>query len=143
MGKGKGETAMKKLCTALILALLIAAFAGCGQAQPELKGGYQNDQAEDGYCVTLSFDPADGSFMEFIDNRKVDAGTFEKIDAGTYRLTSERQEFEIVLSEDNVFEITLAKVNGGAPLQMTNRDDIPVEFVDQYDDEEKYQALLD
>ena len=135
---------MKRIYLLLIITMLVFTLIACGQKpQPDLKGSYQSTAGKAEYVITLSFDLNDNVFFEYIDNRQVDTGTFEKMKGNTYQLKSERQDFEIVLNRDNIFEITLAKLNNGKPLQIKNVDDIPVSFGNQYNDIDKYKALLD
>ena len=134
---------MKKLRFVLMIILMVSIFIGCGQKQQVLKGAYQSDLSKVGYAILLSFSQEDNSFVEYINNRKVDSGTFEEVESNTYRLLSEKQDFEIVLNEDDVFDISLKKINGGEPVQMIKVGDIPIEFADEFNDVEEYQELLD
>lgn len=87
----------------------------------------------------------DNSFVEWIDNREVDRGTFEKFDTNSYRIKSSKQNFEITLNNDNSFEIVIKKLNNGNSIKMKNisEDDTPFSFGNGFDDIDEYKSLLD
>ena len=64
-----------------IISLLLV---GCSSNLiPPLGGGYQSDFIQ-GYIVQMGIQPDDHTFVEYIDNREVDRGTYEEKEKGTY-----------------------------------------------------------
>jgi len=69
---------VKKIFTVLSLTVVLL-LAGCtSNAKSILKGVYQSEREGVGYIVVISFQPEDSSFVEYIDNREVDRGTYKK-----------------------------------------------------------------
>ncbi|SEK49833.1 hypothetical protein SAMN04488700_1642 [Carnobacterium iners] len=133
---------MKKIVISLLLMISIV-LVGCSpDTASVLEGSYQNETVEDGHFVSLAFYPDDSSFVELIDNRKVDSGTFEKKSDNIYLVKSEKQEFEIILDKDYTFEITLDQLNDGKPFQPKNTSKDPGEIATEFDDVEEYEKLL-
>ncbi|MGX4599029.1 hypothetical protein [Faecalimicrobium sp. JNUCC 81] len=46
-------------------------------------------------------------FIEYIDNREVDKGSYEDLSDNKYRVNGDIQSFEIILEEDNSFDIAI------------------------------------
>ena len=123
--------------------VIVLLFGGCTNASPILKGTYQSERIEEtGYIVVISFDDSN-RFIEYIDGREVDRGTYEKTKDNRYNMKSDIQNFEILLNDENSFEIVIKKINDGKPIQLKNLSDIPSEFSIKYDDADDYKALLD
>ncbi len=134
---------MRKLLTAISLVIVLI-LAGCTPAIiPDLKGFYQSEREGIGYTVVLTFQPDDHSFVEYIDNREVDRGTYEETENNGYMIKSDKQNFEISVSDDNSFEIVIKKLNEGKPIELKNIDDTPTYFSTEFDDVDTYEALLD
>ena len=102
---------MKK--TGFILLVFIGLLlVGCpSDTVPLLGGGYQSEHVE-GYVVQMAIQPDDSTFVEYIDNREVDRGIFEKNSDNTYLFKSDKQTFEITLSPEDSFEIIIDQING-------------------------------
>ena len=133
---------MKKIIISLLLMISIVLVGCSNDTDSVLEGSYQNETVKDGHFVTLAFYPDDSSFVELIDNRKVDSGTYEKESNNVYLLKSEKQEFEIDLNKDDTFEITLDQINGGKLFQLKNTSKDPGEIATEFDDIEDYEKLL-
>ena len=134
---------MRKLLAAVSL-VTIFILAGCTQAiTPGLNGSYQSEREGVGYVFVLTFQEDDHSFVEYIDNREVDCGTYEKSGDHVYAIKSEKQNFDVSLNEQNSFEIRLRKVNNGEPIIKKHLDDTPIYFSTEFDDVEQYEAMLD
>jgi len=133
---------MRKLLTALSLVIVLI-LMGCTPAIiPDLKGSYQSEREGVGFTLVLTFQQ-DDSFVEYIDNREVDRGTYEKTENNIYKIKSDKQNFEISLNAEDSFEIIISQLNNGKPIQMKNIDDTPTYFSTEFDDVDKYKALLD
>ena len=129
----------------LITLLLIGSLllVGCSTSvDSTLKGGYQSDVNKFGYVVQLAFQPDDNSFVEYIDNREVDRGTYKKIKNNRYEMKSEQQNFKVELSSDDSFEMTINKLNKGKPINMKKISNTPTYFSTKFDDVEKYKELI-
>ena len=138
-----GDIIMKKL-TLIILSLVIILILGeCLSIKPTLKGFYQSEV--NGYHIQMLIREEDNSFVEWIDNREVDRGSYEKSENNSYRIKSNKQSFEVALNDDNSFEIIINKLNDGKPINMKNisTDDTPISFWDKFDDVDEYKTLLD
>ena len=133
---------MKKIC--IILSLTIGLLlGGCtSNIEPTLKGSYQSHREGIGYVIVLTFQPDDNSFVEYIDNREVDSGTYQETENNVYKLESDTQKFEITLSTEDSFEIIIDKMNNGEPIKLYKVDDIPTYFETEFDDIEKYKELI-
>ncbi len=127
--------------------LVLATFftlllVGCGSNKsPLLKGAYQSEHVN-GYIVQMTFQPEDHSFIEYIDNREVDKGTYEELENGSYKMNVELQEFEIALKSDNSFDLIINKLNDGKPFPLKNVDETPVYIGTEFDDVEEYKSLV-
>jgi len=134
---------MRKLLTALSLVIVLI-LMGCTPAIiPDLKGSYQSEREGVGYTFVLTFQQDDSSFVEYIDNREVDRGTYEKAENNVYTLKSDKQNFDISVNAENSFEIKISKLNNGKPFQLKNIDDTPIYFSTEFDDVDTYEAFLD
>lgn len=134
---------MRKMITALSLVIVLI-FAGCtSNAKSTLKGSYQSERNGIGYVIEISIQPEDSSYVEYIDNREVDKGTYEKSENNLYRMKSDKRNFQMALKNDNSFKIIIKKLNNGKPIQMKNISNIPSYSSMKYDDIDKYKALLD
>ncbi|MBV1820442.1 hypothetical protein L0P54_10960 [Anaerosalibacter bizertensis] len=98
-----------------------------------------------GYHIQMFINEDDNSFVEWIDNREVDRGICEKHENKLYRIKSSKQSFEIILNDDNSFEMVIDKLNDGKPFVMENvrTDDTAISFWDKFDDVDEYKTLLD
>ncbi|RFB09656.1 hypothetical protein DZB84_23885 [Bacillus sp. HNG] len=129
-----------KLFLTIIFVLLLT---GCtSNKTPHLKGAYQSEHLE-GYIVQMSFQPEEQSFVEYIDNREVDKGTYEEMEDGVYKIYGDIQEFDIKLNKDNSFDLIVKKINGGNPIKLKNIDDTPIYFGTEFDDVDEYKALIE
>ncbi|UFT99360.1 hypothetical protein KO561_19680 [Radiobacillus kanasensis] len=132
---------MKKIFITLSLTISFI-LGGCtSNIQPILKGTYQSD-AVNGYVVQIAFQPDENSFVEYIDNREVDSGAYEKYQENVYKLESNKQNFKITLNEENAFEVIIDTLNNGKPIKLNNIRDIPVYSSTEFDDVDTYKALL-
>ncbi|MEH7239471.1 hypothetical protein [Bacillus sp. JJ1562] len=136
---------INKVLVMLFLAtVFVLLLGGCTSSNiiPVIKGGYQSENVN-GYFVQLSFQPDTNSFIEYINNREVDKGTYEELKNGVYKINGDMQEFEITVNNDNSFDIFLKKLNDGKPIKMKNVSDTPVYFSTKFDDIEEYKSLLE
>lgn len=108
-----------------------------------MKGFYQSTKNIDDYFVQISIWKDDSTFVEYIDNREVDRGTYEKVKKNVYKLKSEKQNFEITLNKGRSFEIIVKKLNGGKPIIMEKIDTVPTNFPQRFNDVDEYRSLLD
>jgi len=134
---------MRKVLIALSLVIVLICGGCTSNTIPELKGSYQSEGEGIGYVLVITFQQDDSSFVEYIDNREVDRGTYEKTENDIYKIKSDKQDFEISLSAENSFEIIIKKLNKKEPIQMKNISDTPTYFSIEFGDVEKYKALLD
>lgn len=132
---------MRKLIIMLSLAFLLI-LGGCStKAIPKLQGSYQSERI-DGYTTLMTFQETESSFVEYIDCREVDRGTYDKTKDNVYKLKSAKQNFQITLNDENSFEIVIKKINKGNTIILKNISAIPGYFSNKYGDEDKYQDLL-
>lgn len=134
---------MRKILTILTLSIILL-LVGCTlNTKPILKGVYQSEMKEIGYVVQISIQQDDSSFVEYIDNREVDRGTYEETENNGYKIKSDKQNFEIILNAKNSFEIIIKNLNNGKSIQMKNIGDTPTYFSTKFADVDKYKDLLD
>jgi len=134
----------KKTVGVLVVALaLILTIIGCiPKTIPPLRGAYQSEHVN-GYIIQMTFQPRDHSFVEYIDNREVDKGTYEEIEDGLYKINGEMQELEITLKSNNSFDLIVKKLNDGNPITFKNVDATPVYIGTEFEDIEEYKTLLE
>lgn len=132
---------MKK--TGFILSLIISLlFVGCSSdSVPPLGGGYQSEFHQ-GHIVQMGIQLDDNTFVEYIDNREVDRGTYEEKLNNTYLFKSDKQEFEVILTLEDSFEIFIDQINGKEPIELKNISKTPTYITTEFDDVEEYEELL-
>ena len=134
---------MKKILFLIIPITCLLMLSGCRNINSIiLRGSYQSERTSDGYIVQISIYSDENSFVEYIDNREVNKGTFDIIEGKKYNLVGDNQNIEIALDKDNSFEIIIKKVNDGNPILMKNLGDLPVKFDSRFNDTEEYEKLL-
>ncbi|MTI71387.1 MAG: hypothetical protein FH751_14160 [Firmicutes bacterium] len=133
---------MKKLTLTILSIIIILILWRYSYMQPTLKGFYQSEV--NGYHIQMLIREDDNTFIEWIDNREVDRGTYEKFENNSYRIKSNKQSFEIILNDNNSFEMIINKLNEGKPINMKNisTDDYMISF-GKWDDVDEYIYLLD
>ncbi|MEK5442622.1 hypothetical protein [Fredinandcohnia sp. FSL W7-1320] len=124
------------------LALILTIIGYIPKTTPPFRGAYQSEHVN-GYIVQMTFQPEDHSFVQYIDNREVDKGTYEEIKDGLYNINGEMQEFEITLNRDNSFDIIVKKLNNGKPITLKNVDATPAYIGTEFDDVDEYKSLLE
>ena len=134
----------KKTVFVLVVAIaLILTIIGCTPKKtPTLRGAYQSEHVN-GYIIQMTFQPGDHSFVEYIDNREVDNGTYKELQDGLYKINGELQELEITLNSDNSFDLVVKKLNNGKPITLKNVDTTPVYIGTKFDDVAEYKSLLE
>lgn len=127
----------------LLIAIIFILWSVFPKTNPLLKGFYQSEMIE-GHIIQMLVRQEDNSFVEWIDNREVDRGTYEKLDEKSYRINSNSQDFKITLNDDNSFKIVIGKLNDGASFVMKNitTDDVRMSF-GTFEDVDEYKSLLD
>ncbi len=84
---------MRNILKTVLSLVIIFMLVGCtSNTKPLLKGFYQTEKHVNGYVVQITIQPEDKSFIEYIDNREVDRGTYdEKTENDKYLMTSDKQ----------------------------------------------------
>ena len=135
---------MKKTLFLIISITCLLMLSGCRNINSVvLRGSYQSERTSDGHFVQISIYSDENSFVEYIDNREVNKGTFEIIEDKKYSLVGDKQTIEINLDKNNSFEITMKKVNDGNPTLMKNLGDLPAKFDSSFNNTEEYEKLLE
>lgn len=133
----------RKIFSILIFSITLILIGCSSRSNLTLNGFYQSD-AVNGYHVQISFNKTDHSFVEYIDNREVNKGMYEILKKdNTYKLSSDEQNFEISLKEDNSFDLIINQLNNGKPINMKYINGEPSNFETKFDDIEEYKKLLD
>lgn len=142
LNENMGDIVMKKLTLTILSIIIILILWRYSYMQPTLKGFYQSEV--NGYHIQMLIREDDNTFIEWIDNREVDRGTYEKFENNSYRIKSNKQSFEIILNDNNSFEMIINKLNEGKPINMKNisTDDYMISF-GKWDDVDEYIYLLD
>ncbi|WP_326513370.1 hypothetical protein [Clostridium intestinale] len=135
---------MKKTLFLIISITFLLMLSGCRNINSVfLRGSYQSERTSDRHFVQISIYSDENSFVEYIDNREVNKGTFDIIEGKKYSLVGDKQTIEINLDKNNSFEITMKKVNDGNPILMKNLGDLPAKFDSRFNDTEEYEKLLE
>jgi len=135
---------MKKILFLIISIACLLMLSGCRNINSVvLRGSYQSERTSDGHFVQISIYSDENNFVEYIDNREVNKGTFDIIEGKKYNLVGDNQNIEINLDKNNSFEITMKKVNDGNPILMKNFGDLPIKFDSRFNDTEEYEKLLE
>lgn len=135
---------MKKTLFLTISIACLLMLSGCRNINSVvLRGSYQSERTSDGHFVQISIYSNENSFVEYIDNREVNSGTFDILEGKKYSLVGDKQTIEINLDKNNSFEITMKKVNDGNPILMKNLGDLPAKFDSRFNDTEEYEKLLE
>lgn len=126
----------------LLISVMFLLLVGCfSNPYPTLRGSYQSERVE-GYIIQFAVQPEDNTFVQYIDNRAVAHGVVEKKSDNTYLFKGDKQEFETTLSPDNTFEVSIAQINDGEPIELENLGHAPTYFSTEFDDVEEYEELL-
>lgn len=126
-----------------LLAIIVLFLVSCSpDTVPPLGGGYQSEVLAE-YVVQMGIQPDDKTFVEYINNREVDRGTYEEKSGNVYLFKGERQEFEITLSSEDSFTITIPQLNEKEPIELKNISKVPSYSSTEYDDVEEYEKLFD
>lgn len=135
---------MRKLLIIILSLMITLVLYGCTKPNNSiLKGFYQSEKTTDGYVIQISIQPEENGFVQYIDNREVDSGTYDELDDKEYNLNGKNKTVKITLDKDDSFEVLIKKLNGGNPIKMKNIDKVPTYFSTKFDDVEKYQKLLE
>lgn len=123
------------------VALLILIMVSCTTSTPKLKGFYQSEITA-GEIVQISVYDEENRFDEYISNREVNSGTYTLEDDGSYQFDGNEQDFNVVLNNDNSFQLSLPKLDETQKILMKNISDIPASFGTEFKDVDKYKELL-
>ena len=135
---------MKKFMVLIISLMSFFILSSCTTTNnSSLQGFYQSERTTDGYVIQISIQSDENSFVQYIDNREVNSGTYDELPDKKYKLKGDNQTIEITLDENNSFEIITKKVNGGNPIILKNVDKVPGYFTTEFDDIYKYKLLLE
>ncbi|WP_194190661.1 hypothetical protein [Clostridium chrysemydis] len=116
---------------------------GCIKSSSGLyRGFYQSDVTNEGYVIQMAIESDYDSFVEYIDNREVNKGTFKSEDNKEYTFKGENKDFKIQLDKDNSFEIVIDKVNEGKPIKIKNVGDTPSYYSTEFYDVDTFKDLL-
>lgn len=134
---------MKKVLIIILSLISILIFYGYTNINNgTLRGFYQSERTSEGYIIQISIQPDENSFVQYIDNREVNNGTYNELDNNKYALVGEDKTIEISLDRNNSFKIISKKINGGNPIVMKNVAKVPAYFSTEFDDITKYKELL-
>lgn len=132
---------MRKVSYLLLFAILVL-FACSTKTVPPLGGGYESELVE-GSVVFMGIHPEEKTFVEYIDNREVDRGVYEKKSDERYLFKSDKQVFEIAISTVDSFEVKIPQLNEGQGIELKNRTKTPSYYKTEFDDVEEYEKLLE
>ena len=130
---------MKKILTIALVAVgMLGICFFISEGSSELKGSNKDNN----YIVQITVDKESNTFVEYIDQREVDRGTIHKNTNSNYTFKSNKQEFEVVLKDNNSFDVLIGKINGAEPITLKNSTDVNTYFSTNFGDEEKYNNLI-
>lgn len=124
------------------MSFVIFLTAGCSSnLAPRLAGSYQSIHVE-GYIIQIAVQPEDNTFIQYIDSREVNRGVVENQSDNMYVFEGTNQVFEVTLSSDNTFEVSIAQISDGEPIELENISEVPTYSSTKFDDVEEYEELL-
>lgn len=121
--------------------LIFSLLLSCEPNITSLKGTYISQDIKD-KVIQISVDKSKKSFVQYINQRKVDEGTFKEKANNLYIFESELQSFEITLTKENEFDIFIEKVDDKNNIKLKNSSDIPVYYSTNFEDEKEYIKLI-
>lgn len=133
------------LCAALVPILIVIWQSWPLNAPATLLGTYQSGFHGSYYvqfAVTDEKHHGENTFVEYIDSREVDRGTWTAHENGAYHLAGARQDLWIVLDDEDRFWVSIPGIEDGAPIWLENLWKTPAYNGYIYGDEGAYQALL-
>lgn len=107
----------------------------------QLKGTYSSEII-DGKFIQLTIDNEDNSFIEYINQREVDRGSYTRVEENIYTFESDIQKFQITFKKNNSFNIFIDKINGENPINLKNSSTILQTFSTEFGDEHEYIQLI-
>ncbi len=128
------------------LALVAAALSGAFD-KPAMRGTYQSKVGvdENVVCMTVAIQDYENekSFVLYLNDCPVDSGKW-RYDGGTlYTLLGDCTRTVISLERDNSFYLTYENINGGEPIKMEKKGDVPVYYPQSSaQDTARYRALV-
>lgn len=135
---------MKKTGSFLLSFIVLFLVSCSSDLVPPLGGSYDSGPIQgDGIYVQMAIQPEENTFVKYISNREVDRGTYEEKSDTVYLFKGEKHEFEIILSPEDSFYVTISQLNEGEPIELKNTDKVPTYFSTEFDDVEEYKKLLD
>lgn len=137
-----GGKSMGNRIKVIAVFLLMLIMVSCSTTStPKLKGFYQSE-AVAGEIVQISIYDEESRFDEYISNREVNSGTYTLEKDGSYQFDGNEQDFNIVLKDDNSFELSLPKLDKKQNITMKNISEVLASFGTEFQDVEKYKELL-
>lgn len=130
----------------IVLILLLLSFNLAIKNNPyielSLGGFYQSETPINNYFVQLSINKEDHTFIEYINNREVNRGYYEKSFFNDYKMIGNNKTFKISLNKDNSFEVFIDKINGNKAILLNIMSLTPSEFNTEFKDIEEYKDLI-
>lgn len=120
---------------------VVVILGGCG-IKPVFEGIYQNEKEVNGYFIQLAVDSQDNSFVLYINNRQVNAGTYKEEKDNLYAMNGNLQDFEVSLKKDNSFQFLNNKISKGNSIKLKNMGRETINFPIVFGDEKEYEQLL-
>lgn len=138
---------MKKLFLIPLSLILILFISKCSSVDRFSLGGfYQSELIDNAYIIQISISTEEMKFIEYINNRKVDEGSYkvtDDINNRSHQLIGEIYTSNIVLNKPNSFEIVLENLNEGKPIKLNSIGNVPASFSEEFDDVDKYKSLIE
>lgn len=125
-------------CYALLWAILFIFYE---RPMPMLGGTYQSVNIY-GHCVQFAVQPADSTFVQYIDCRYVNKGTYMQNEDGTYSFDGDVKDYTVMLREDNSFDIIIVKLDDSRAITLSYLWKTPTYNGTDYGDEEEYKGYL-
>lgn len=131
----------KSIFILIPLTLIMLSLVSCGNGNKKFKGTYISEEIN-GKVIQITINSEDNSFVEYINQRKVDEGSFKEKENNVYILEGNIQNFEITLNEDNCFNIFIKKISDEEPIELKNSSEIITGYTTDFGDEEEYIELI-
>ena len=138
-----GKIPMKKIyrtgCCLLLAGASVLA-SGCGESEKLIPNGIYESEKIHGYTVQMTIED-DGQFVEYIDNRPVQSGSYTK-EEETYVFEGDQTTFEVSLTEEETLEFSIPSIDNSNAIILEKTGNDPDAFEEETQGISNYRTLL-
>lgn len=115
-------------------------MAGCGKEEGRIPNGIYESEKIHGYTVQMTIEE-DGRFVEYIDSRPVQEGSYTKEDEA-YVFEGDQTTFEVTLTEENTLELFISSIDANYAIVLERTGSNPADFEEETQGISNYRTLL-